>query len=74
MALLTAVLCGACSEEVAQVDFTPECNPNQFRACDADACVGYQQCVSPGMWTGCSCGVLDASYADAADGGDSAAE
>jgi hypothetical protein len=73
-ALLLAALFGACSEQVAQSDFVPECKPTQFRACHTDACVGYQECVPPGAWANCNCSILDASYVDAADGGDSATD
>lgn len=65
---------GACSAEVSRIESAPECKLNRFRACPTDACVGYQECVSPGVWSECSCNVMDAAYADAGDSGDSAPE
>ncbi|MBK7580851.1 MAG: hypothetical protein IPI67_11655 [Myxococcales bacterium] len=65
--LCAAVACVACTAEPAATA-EPECTPNQFRACETDACRGVQQCVDPGRWSHCFCTVLDASYAEASDG------
>jgi hypothetical protein len=60
----------SCSDSTSKEAPRAECKPNQFRACESDACPGVQQCVDWGYWSDCSCTVLDASYADAL--GDSA--
>jgi hypothetical protein len=74
---ITVALASAasCSNEQAAPKFEPECTVNQFRACQTDACRGAQQCVEPGLWSACSCVVLDASYPDVLlEAGDSASE
>ncbi|GMV12785.1 MAG: hypothetical protein HS104_04980 [Polyangiaceae bacterium] len=61
-AWLVVLVLGACSAEPAAPSFVPECNVNQFRACETEECRGAQQCVEPGLWDRCFCTVLDASY------------
>lgn len=51
----------ACSAEPLVEPFVPQCNVNQFRACQTEDCRGAQQCVEPGHWDRCFCTVLDAS-------------
>lgn len=57
----------ACSEEV-DPGAEPECTGVKFRACETDACTGFQQCLSSGRFGPCSCNVTDASYVDVWDG------
>ena len=76
--LLSLAIAASCSSEKAPAEFKPECAINQFRACEpseTDACRGVQQCVEPGLWSVCSCVVLDGSFPEAGpDVRDSATE
>lgn len=61
----------ACSAEPEPQLRTPDCTPNQFRACESDlACHAVQQCYPPGLWGQCFCTIPitdagDDSMADA---------
>ncbi len=73
--LLVVCLAAACSETAAEPETA--CAPNQFRACETDACHGVQQCSADGRgFSACSCTILDGGYppGDAAADADSAAE
>jgi hypothetical protein len=65
--LSLATAAPACSQQAEHADFEPVCTLNQFRACTVDAaCQAAQQCVAPGIWSSCTCTILDAGYPEAA--------